>query len=541
MTTHLTEERLRQIYEEKIKPKFFENISVSENKTAIFLGGQPGAGKSKVNDLSIKSLTTQNAVVIDTDLLRPHHPLHGEIPESLVYDLDKDSSFKWGEMLLKDAIKEGKNVVFDGTLGGSIDQTLEKMSELKDNNYHVKVNVLATNDSVSKIGVTWRYEHQMEKFGQGRHVDIDYHDKVYHCIPENINHLINSKKVDELNIYSRNHQTKEIFVKAGHTYDAKTLQNNPMKPIRDFIEERTRPFTKKEISALESWAKATSDLLQKRGQDIGEFRGYIKTNDPNATDLLRTQIETIVQATKKSINQNQTTMETKVTPEDSTKKKIETLKGRLGSDIEFANVTTKEKGEIKQVATFSLADNSKGKETVWHNAHMWEDKFPKNLNDIKKGDLVELKGYNKSFETKEGKTKTELEVTEVLSHQAKKSVADVVKEKERITLKGNLGQDPVIENVKDKHTVANFSIAVKQEGSKEPKWQQVSVWNKDIEKNKIKELKKGDFVELKGYLGNEYQNSKQETKQNLNLEECKVLAQAHKNDLGQERNGGMKM
>ena len=42
----LTEKRLLQIYEEKIKPKFFDGVSVSENKTAVFLGGQPGAGKS---------------------------------------------------------------------------------------------------------------------------------------------------------------------------------------------------------------------------------------------------------------------------------------------------------------------------------------------------------------------------------------------------------------------------------------------------------------------------------------------------------------
>lgn len=536
---HLTEEQILRIYEDKIKPKFFDGVSVSENKSATFIGGQPGAGKSRVTKLTIDSLDTKNAVIIDSDLIREKHPLHGEIAEKDIYNLDKEC-YKWGDMLFKDAIKEGKNIVFDGTLGGNLDRTLDKMAILKENEFKVNVNVLATNDAVSKIGVTWRYEQQREQSGKGRNVDLGYHDQIYQRLPENIDLIIKSKYVEDFKIFSRDNATKQIILRPDNTYDAQKLMKDHTKPIYDFIQERTRPFKREELNELQAWASNTASMIARRGGDSTIFKGIVATSDPNAGEFLKSQIKSIADFTHKSIIQNQTTMENKITQDDSTKK-IETLKGRLGSDIEFTDVKLKGKEETKKVGTFSVADNSKGKDPVWHNVQMWEDKFPKNIKDIKKGDLVELKGYNKSFQVKavEAKTKTEFVVTEVLSHQAKKEKAETVKEK--VTLKGNLGQDPIITKVKDDKIVAGFSIAVKKDGSEKPQWQQVQVWNEGIEKNKIANLKKGDFVELKGYYGKEYQNKNQETKQDLVLEECKVLAESKKNEIIPERNETMKM
>src|ERR1035437_1827702 len=535
----LTDKRLLQIYEEKIKPKFFDGVSISENKTAVFLGGQPGAGKSYLKGISVENLATKSAVIIDSDLLRQNHPNLGMIAEKDIYNLDKEC-YKWGEMLIRDAVKENKNLVFDGTLGGNLEQTLKAIAELKEKQYKVNVSVLATNDAISKIGVTWRYEQQKAQLGVGRKVELTYHDQIYQRLPENLDHIIKSKNIDELKIFGRDNQTKEIFSSPDYTYDADRLQKNPTAPIYEFIQERTRPLKAQEIHELQAWASTTVSMIERRVGDAGTFKYALTTSDINADSFLKSQIRSIATFNNQSINQNQNTMEQKETKDDSTKK-IETLKGRLGSDIEFNDVTTKAKGETKKVATFSVADNSKGNEPVWHNVQMWEEKFPKNIKDIKKGDLVELKGYNKSFEAKagEGKAKTEFVATSVVSHQAKKEKTENVKE--RVTLKGNLGQDPVVTKVKGDKTVAAFSIAVKQEGGDKPKWQQVQVWNETIEKNKIADLKKGDFVEIKGYMGKEYQNKNQETKQDFVLEESRVLKQAQEKELTPQKSGGMKM
>ena len=540
----LTEERLLQIYEEKIKPKFFDNVSVSDNKTAIFLGGQPGAGKSYLKGISIDNLATKSAVIIDSDLLRQNHPNLGMIAEKDIYNLDKEC-YKWGAMLIQDAVKEDKNLLFDGTLGGNLEQTLKTIAQLKEKEYKVNISVLATNDAISKIGVTWRYEQQKALWGKGRDVELSYHDQIYQRLPENLHEIIKSSYIDELKIFSRDNQTKQIFSSPNYTYNADLLKKNPTLPIYEFIQERTRPLKIGEIHQLKAWALNTVAMIQSRTGDLNSFKYALNTSDVNANELLKSQIKSIAQFNNQSLNQNQTTMAKKETNDDSTKK-IESLTGRLGSDIEFKDVKVKSKGETqtKSVATFSVADNSKGKDKPeWHNVQMWEEKFPKNIKDIKKGDLVELKGYNKSFEAKagEGKSKTEFVATSVVSHQAKKEKTENVKE--RITLKGNLGQDPVITKVKGDKIVAAFSIAVKQEGGdkEKPNWQQVQVWNEAIEKNKIADLKKGDFVELKGYMGKDYQNSKQETKQDFVLEESRVLKQAQEKEITPERSGGMKM
>lgn len=137
----------------------------------------------------------------------------------------------------------------------------------------------------------------------------------------------------------------------------------------------------------------------------------------------------------------------------------------------------------------------------------------------------------------ESKTKTEFIATDVVSLQSKKELTENVKE--RSTLKGNLGQDPVFIEVNGKKTVAAFSIAVKKDGNDTPYWQQIQVWNEGIEKNKIAMLKKGDFVELKGYYGKEYQNSKQETQRDFVLEESRGLKLAQERELHPKKLNGM--
>lgn len=216
-------------------------------------------------------------------------------------------------------------------------------------------------------------------------------------------------------------------------------------------------------------------------------------------------------------------MDNKVSNQEKEKKEI-ILSGRLGADAKLGE----SKNEKKQVLTFSVADNSDKDNVKWNNVQMWENNIPEQ--QLKKGDSVELKGYFKSFETSSG-MKEEFVATQVISHAAKQDVA--FKE----TIKGNLGQNPEFKKVGDKD-VASFSIGFTN-AKDETAWQNVQVWDKNIEKNKINELKKGDFVELKGHYGKEYETKNQEIKRDFILEESKVIKHAEKQD--EKKSKGMKM
>ncbi len=70
---------------------------------------------------------------------------------------------------------------------------------------------------------------------------------------------------------------------------------------------------------------------------------------------------------------------------------------------------------------------------------------------------------------------------------------------EKLTIVGNLGQDPELRYLQDGTAVTNLSVAVnkKCQGQKTTAWYRVSVWNGSAE-NVCKFLKKGSKVLVEG-------------------------------------------
>lgn len=394
----LSSEELNSIYENIIKPNLFNRIESSTEKTCIYLGGQPGAGKSYLNDISINSLSNKSAVVIDSDLLRRHHPYTPLIPEKDIYSLDQDC-YKWGDMLVKDSLKENKNVIFDGTFGGSIEHAKKLIELFKSNGYSTKLNLLATNDVVSTIGFNWRYASQKHSIGIGRPVDLSYHNQIYDRIPENLRNVFQHDLFDEFCVYGRDHVSKEINLYTR--FNALQLKSDPGKAITSYENERVREFRREEVAELKSWFNKTCKLIEANKGDLDAFKQSVQTRDLNAKINLKEQIK-------------------------------------------------------------------------------WITNIPLNLSS-----------------------------------------------KQTVIIKGNLGQDPVLQTLHNGAKVASFSIGIKGDNNK-VEWQGVQVWKEDIEKFKISTLKKGDFVELKGQYGKEYINSNGETKRDFILNNCQVLKRANR-------------
>lgn len=508
----LTEEDLSSIYKNIIKPGLFDKIKKSDKKTCVFLGGQPGSGKSYLNDITINTLANQSAVVIDSDLIRKHHPYNPLIAEKDIYSLDEDC-YKWGEMLIKDSIKEHKNVVFDGTFGGNMAHTYKLLERFRENGYNTKLNLLATNDIVSKIGFNWRYQHQKKLTGYGRPVDMLYHNQIYERILDNLHKTLPLNLINEFNIYGRDHVTKKINL--CHTYGAEELKLNPGKAITDYENERNRKFTSQEIKELNNWYIKTSKLVEENKGDLQMFQESIQTYDTKASLQLKEQIKIITNAG-----------ESKLHVSGAKQLEPDILKGYLGSDPKI--ITAKLSYGSSKVATFALAENPNSEKANWQNVQIWGRDIPENR--LKKGDYVELQGYYKTFDAVSGK-KEEFVATQVTQHRQKQ----VERTKQQETIKGNLGQDPVFQKSKEGHDVAAFSVGYKND-NKETSWQNVQVWKNNIEKLKIRELKKGDFVELGGYYGKSYTNKEGIVKKDLILERCMVLKHSEKEEV--KRNKG---
>src|SRR4051812_45769197 len=68
----------KKILDEKIIPDQLDPVQPAKKPTLFMLGGQPGAGKTKVRESIQKSDQGKGALVVDPDELRTYHPKYGE-------------------------------------------------------------------------------------------------------------------------------------------------------------------------------------------------------------------------------------------------------------------------------------------------------------------------------------------------------------------------------------------------------------------------------------------------------------------------------
>jgi Zeta toxin len=176
--------------------------------------------------------------------------------------------------------------------GGDTDRILEMIKLFKTAGYAIEVASLAVNDAISKIGIRYRYEKQIEERRRGRPVDAAYHDKVYNSIPGNLLAAFASGRVDSFTIYARNNENATILL-LKH-YDKETLNENYRQPITDFSIERSRLLRVREMDALKSWGMATKTLVEKNGRNPTDFLWTIRTIDVNASSELKNSFDQIV-------------------------------------------------------------------------------------------------------------------------------------------------------------------------------------------------------------------------------------------------------
>ena len=225
--------------------------------------------------------------------------------------------------------------------------------------------------------------------------------------------------------------------------------------------------------------------------------------------------------------------EQEVVQEQKVKQEPLTCKGYLGNDPE---VKTLDGG--KQVANFSINTAAKGENPVWQKVQVWEENIQK-TEGLKKGDLIELSGnYGKEYELKQGAHAGEFRKDFVA-----KDVKKVSAERETLTFKGNLVDDSVTKEIGEpKVKVSTFSIGY-NDGEDKSKYVNCQAWHNSVSYNTpVDHLKKGDFVELSGYLGKEYTLNKGahegEKRRDLVVTECKVISHQLKRSASQEEKNG---
>ena len=177
-----------------------KNLESKENPKVYFLGGQSGAGKSKLKD----RIGKEN-LVIDVDEFRKYHPNYFGLyrkygKESAKYTHNFASAV--ADELVKKSIENKVDVIVDGTLK-SIKTPKERAEEYKKNGYSLEINTVVVKPEKSFLGTLQRYEKMIADGFTPRMTPKEHHDLVVKNIPDNIEKIYSSKVFDEIKLYNR--------------------------------------------------------------------------------------------------------------------------------------------------------------------------------------------------------------------------------------------------------------------------------------------------------------------------------------------------
>lgn len=263
-------EILQDIIEEKL-----EDLKPLLSPKMFMLGGQPGAGKSGIRKAITDNPMFKDALVIDPDELRNYHPKYldfvKENPDTAAGRVHPDAA-KWAAELRSAAIKKKVNIIFDGTLGGNPSAAVDMAKEASKGGFDVEVHVAAVSLEISQQGVRKRYEEASKAFEEDhgesappRNVPDNIQRNSYKKVPDAIEALAATGVVSRIRIADRGGKAlSDTSGKFAVKKDGGKAANNALK------EERTRPWTPKEIEAYEKTGKETEKLLEERLESLQE-------------------------------------------------------------------------------------------------------------------------------------------------------------------------------------------------------------------------------------------------------------------------------
>ncbi|MBZ7980339.1 zeta toxin family protein [Campylobacter sp. RM12640] len=201
-------------------------ITPVNNYKAFVLGGQPGAGKSKLIKLIEQELNS-NVIVINGDDYRKYHPNYANLQATYGKDSPKHTAEFAGmitEMILDKAIKNKLNIVIEGTFRTAT-TPIKTLKLFKDNGYNTNVLIQTCHKDISWKSCLERYEKMLETNpNEARFTDKVHHDIVVDNLANNIKEVQKSGLVDNMKIYSR------ILDKKTGMFNQVEIYNSDLKP-----------------------------------------------------------------------------------------------------------------------------------------------------------------------------------------------------------------------------------------------------------------------------------------------------------------------
>lgn len=179
-----------------------KNTALQKNHAVLFLGAQPGAGKSTFCNMD-NNFT--DYIVINGDNYRKNHPFYNEIVlhnKENMAELTQSFVNSVVEDLIKELSKEGYNLIIEGTLRDA-NVPISTCSMLREQGYRTELYVIGCSACESWESTISRAELMAEIEYIPRLVPIDKYNLIVNSIVENLEKIETSGCMDRIVVLSR--------------------------------------------------------------------------------------------------------------------------------------------------------------------------------------------------------------------------------------------------------------------------------------------------------------------------------------------------
>lgn len=268
---------LRTRWETRIKPLVFADVLAANNPVTIFLGGQPGAGKTQGKNYALAQYPPDTVAEIIGDDFRRHHPDYEYLithePLKMPH-ATAPASGAWVGMCVEYAEANRISFLVEGTWrnAATVLDTARRAKELGRQTHAV---VLAVPPLVSLAGIAERFYRDMLRGFPARWTPPTAHDVTVDSLVQNVGKIVNAMFSGEpmIDRFTVTNRSGEILYDGAACADAvdifqehfeRPLNLSEQKVVRDTLaicEQGHVRFTADDASA--------ADVLNRLRQGIG--------------------------------------------------------------------------------------------------------------------------------------------------------------------------------------------------------------------------------------------------------------------------------
>ncbi|WP_432983087.1 zeta toxin family protein [Dactylosporangium sp. CA-233914] len=177
-----------------------------QQPVAVFVVGQPGAGKSVAQAAVLARLGRTDAVAIDVDDLRTYHPRYEELAladDRTAAAYTQRDAQRWLRMSIAEATSRRYDIVLSTTFAdpGHAEALINRFRALA---YAPQVAILAVHELHSRLGVLDRYQADRVLLGYGRYTPPDYQRTAYAGLLATADRIDQHRLADVVHVYQRN-------------------------------------------------------------------------------------------------------------------------------------------------------------------------------------------------------------------------------------------------------------------------------------------------------------------------------------------------